>query len=209
VNRILLFRFKFTRINYRQMYQIFRNHLEKFIKVNDEDFEKILFFFEVKTFSKKEILLEEGQVCRNNYFVLKGLIRKFYINEKGTEQTTEFAIETWWMTDNISYEHKTPSEFYIQTVEKSEVLVISNEAQERLLDAFPVMEKYFRIVYQRAVAALQNRVKYIFSFSKEEFYLNLRQKYPEFVQRVPQYLIASFLGFTPEYLSELRKKIVS
>ncbi len=191
------------------MSQTFKTHLEKFIKVSDEEFEKILSFFEVRTFGKKEILLEEGQVCRYNYFVLKGLIRKFYINEKGTEQTTEFAIETWWMTDNISYEHKTPSEFYIQTVEKSEVLVISSEAQEELLEEFPIMEKYFRIVYQRAVAALQNRVKYIFSFSKEEFYLNLLHKHPEFVQRVPQYLIASFLGFTPEYLSELRKKIVS
>lgn len=191
------------------MSQIFRSHLEKFIAINDDDFAQVLSFFEVKTFSKKENLLAEGQICRHNYFVLKGLLRKFFITEKGTEQTTEFAIETWWMTDNISYEHHTPSEFYIQTVERSELLVISHEAQERLLGAFPVMEKYFRIVYQRAVAASQNRVKYIFSFSKEAFYLNLLQKHPAFVQRVPQYLIASFLGFTPEYLSELRRKIVS
>ena len=191
------------------MSQIFRHHLEKFIKINDDDFTRILSYFEVKTFAKKENLLDEGQICKHNYFVLNGLLRKFFITEKGTEQTTEFAIETWWMTDNISYEHKTPSEFYIQTVEKCEILVISNDAQEELLEQFPVMERYFRIVYQRAVAASQNRVKYIFSFSKEEFYLNLLQKYPDFVQRVPQYLIASFLGFTPEYLSELRKKIVS
>ncbi len=191
------------------MSKIFRKHLEKFIKINDEDFDKILSYFEIKSFAKKENLLEERKVCRHNYFVLNGLLRKFFITEKGTEQTTEFAIETWWMTDNISYEHHTPSEFYIQTVEKSEILTITNESQEKLLEVFPVMEKYFRIVYQRAVAASQNRVKYIFSFSKEEFYLNLLKKQPAFVQRVPQYLIASFLGFTPEYLSELRKKIVS
>ena len=191
------------------MSHIFRNHLEKFIKINDEDFEKILSFFEVKTFGKKENLLVEGQICRSNYFVLKGLLRKFFINEKGTEQITEFAIETWWMTDNISYEHKVPSEFYIQTVEKSEILVISNDSQEKLLEEFPVMERYFRFVYQRAYAANQMRVKYIFSLSKEDFYFNLLKKQPEFVQRVPQYLIASFLGFTPEYLSEIRKRIVS
>ncbi|MBV6880687.1 Crp/Fnr family transcriptional regulator [Epilithonimonas ginsengisoli] len=191
------------------MSQIFRNHLEKFIKINDDDFEKIFSYFEVKTFANKEDLLEEGQVCRHNYFVLKGLLRKFFINEKGTEQTTDFALESWWMTDNFSFEHKSPSDFSIQAVEKSEVLVISNDAQEKLLEELPVMEKYFRIVYQRAFAANQRRVKYIFSFSKEEFYLNLLKKYPDFVQRVPQYLIASFLGFTPEYLSELRKKIVS
>lgn len=190
------------------MSQIFRNHLEKFIKINDDEFDQILSFFEVKTIAKKVNLLEEGQICRHNYFVLNGLLRKFFINEKGTEQTTDFALECWWMTDNFSYEHKTPADFSMQTVEKSEVLVISNESQQKLLEEFPVMEKYFRIVYQRAFAANQRRVKYIFSFSKEDFYLNLLQKYPEFVQRVPQYLIASFLGFTPEYLSELRKKIV-
>lgn len=191
------------------MSEIFRNHLEKFIKINDDDFKKIFTFFEVKTFAKKIDLLQEGQVCKYNYFVLNGLLRKFFINEKGTEQITEFAIETWWMTDNISYEHKVPSEFYIQTVERSEVLVISSESQEKLLVEFPVMERYFRFVYQRAYAANQMRVKYIFSLSKEEFYFNLLKKQPAFVQRVPQYLIASFLGFTPEYLSEIRKRIVS
>lgn len=191
------------------MSQIFRTHLEKFIKVNDEDFEKIFSFFEVKVFVKKVNLLEEGQISKHNYFVLNGLLRKFFINEKGTEQITEFAIETWWMTDNISYEHKVPSEFYIQTVEKSEILIISGDAQEKLLEEFPVMERYFRFVYQRAYAANQMRVKYIFSLSKEDFYFNLLKKQPAFVQRVPQYLIASFLGFTPEYLSEIRKRIVS
>lgn len=191
------------------MSQIFKTHLEKFIKINDDDFEKIFSFFEVRTFAKKVNLLDEGQICKYNYFVLDGLLRKFFINEKGTEQITEFAIETWWMTDNISYEHKVPSEFYIQTVEKSEILIISGDAQEKLLEEFPVMERYFRFVYQRAYAANQMRVKYIFSLSKEDFYFNLLKKQPAFVQRVPQYLIASFLGFTPEYLSEIRKRVVS
>src|SRR5690606_16162274 len=148
-------------------------------------------------------------VCKHHYFVLKGLLRKFYINEKGIEQTTEFAIETWWITDNIAYEHRQPTEFYIQAVEKSEILYITNENQEKLLTNFPAMERYFRFVYQRAYAAAQMRIKYLFSLSKEEFYFELLRKHPEFVQRVPQYLIASFLGFTPEYLSEIRKRIIS
>jgi len=191
------------------MSQIFKAHLDKFITITDEDFALILDYFEVKNFRKKEILLEEGQVCRQNYFVLKGLLRKFFINEKGIEQTTDFALETWWMTDNFSFERKTPADFSIQTVEKSEVLTISSESQEKLLTDFPIMEKYFRIVYQRAFAANQRRVKYIFTYSKEDFYFSLVKQYPEFVQRVPQYLIASFLGFTPEYLSEIRKKSIS
>jgi len=139
----------------------------------------------------------------------KGILRKFFVNEKGVEKTTEFAIENWWTTDNIAYEYKLASTFYIQAVEKSDILYISLDNQEKLLAAFPVMERYFRFVYQRAYAAAQMRVKYFFSLSKEEFYRDFLRKYPEFVQRVPQYLIASFLGFTPEYLSEIRRRLNS
>ncbi len=191
------------------MSELFRKHLEKFVTIDDETFHKILKYFNTKQVAKKENLLQEGQVCKHHYFVVDGLLRKFFINEKGTEQTTEFAIETWWLTDNIAYEHKQTTSCYIQAVEKTQVLYIDQESQEKLLAAFPVMERYFRFIYQRAYAAAQLRVHYLFSLSKEEFYLSLAHKHPEFVQRVPQYLIASFLGFTPEYLSEIRKKSVS
>ncbi|QIH35113.1 Crp/Fnr family transcriptional regulator [Sphingobacterium sp. DR205] len=189
--------------------ETFRTHLEKFIQIDDNTFEIISKYFDVISIAKKENLLEEGRVCRYHYFVLKGILRKFFVNEKGVEQTTEFAIENWWLTDNMAYEHKLVSSFYIQAVEKSEILYISQENQEKLMLEFPIMERYFRFVYQRAYAAAQMRVKYLFSLPKEQFYRDMLRKYPDFVQRVPQYLIASFLGFTPEYLSEIRKKIGS
>lgn len=188
---------------------IFRKHISKFTALSDVDFEEVFGFFTVHEVAKKETLMEEGQLCRYHYFVLEGMLRQFFINEKGTEQTTEFALETWWLTDNIAYEHQLASSFGIQAVERSRILRISRENQEQLLQQFPQMERYFRFVYQRAYAAAQMRVKYLFSRSKEDFYRDLVRKYPEFVQRVPQYLIASFLGFTPEYLSEIRKKDLS
>jgi CRP-like cAMP-binding protein len=191
------------------MLDIFKKHIAKFTQVSDDEFEEIKKFFDTKEVAKKENLLEEGQLCRHHYFVLNGLLRKFYINEKGIEQTTEFAIETWWLTDNFAYERQVSTEFYIQAVEKSMILYISHEKQERLLEEFPIMERYFRFVYQRAYAAAQKRIKFLFSFSKEEFYFQAINNYPEFVQRVPQYLIASYLGFTPEYLSEIRKRLLS
>lgn len=153
--------------------------------------------------------MEEGEICRHHYFVLQGLLRKFFINEKGAEQTTEFAIETWWLTDNYAYENRLATEFYIQAVEKSTILYITAEKQQQLLEEFPVMERYFRFVYQRAYAAAQKRIQFLFSFSKEEFYFQAARNHPKFIQRVPQYLIASYLGFTPEYLSEIRKKLLS
>ena len=191
------------------MSEIFRNHLDKFISINEEDFNDIMEYFHARKLEKKETSLEAGEICRYHYFVLNGMLRMFFINEKGIEQTTEFAIETWWLTDNIAFEHKQPASFSIQAVEKTELLYISQEEQDKLLGNFPVMERYFRFVYQRAFAASQLRIQYLFSLTKEEFYFNLLRKHPEFVQRVPQYLVASFLGFTPEYLSEIRKKMIS
>jgi len=191
------------------MSNILKKHIEKFAQVSDDEFEEIKKFFDIRDVAKKENLLEAGQICKHHYFVLNGLLRKFFINEKGIEQTTEFAIETWWLTDNFAYEHKIPSQFYIQAVEKSTILYISQDKQDKLLKAFPIMERYFRFVYQRAYAAAQRRIQYLFSFSKEEFYFQAIKNHPEFVQRVPQYLIASYLGFTPEYLSEIRRKHIS
>ncbi|WP_418499322.1 Crp/Fnr family transcriptional regulator [Flagellimonas sp.] len=191
------------------MLEIFKEHIAKFAQIPDDEFEEIIKFFDTKEVDKKEKLLEEGQICRHHYFVLNGLLRKFFINEKGVEQTTEFAIETWWITDNFAYERKIPSEFYIQAIEKSLILYITQEDQEKLLEKFPVMERYFRYIYQRAFAAAQKRIKFLFSLSKEEFYIQAVTNHPEFVQRVPQYLIASYLGFTPEYLSEIRKRHIS
>jgi len=191
------------------MIEIFKKHITKFAQISDDEFEGIKIFFDIKEINKKENLLEEGQICKNHYFVLKGLLRKFYVNEKGSEQTTEFAIETWWLTDNFAYENQIPTEFYIQAIEKSTILFITLEKQKKMLEQFPVMERYFRFVYQRAYAAAQKRIKFLFSFSKEEFYFQALRNHQEFVQRVPQYLIASYLGFTPEYLSEIRKKLLS
>ena len=188
------------------MNHLFKSHLEKFIEINEREFLEIMTFFEVKTIKKKENVLVEGAICRSHYFVLHGCLRKFFINNKGVEQTTEFAVEHWWITDNLAYEHRLPTEFYIQAVEPSEILIINRESQEQLLIKFPKMERYFRFIYQRAYAAAQVRMKYLYDFTKEEFYHHLCKFQPEFVQRIPQYLVASFLGFTPEYLSEIRNK---
>lgn len=174
--------------------------------ITDTEFEAISSFFTIISVKKKQNLLTEGAICRSHYFVLQGCLRKFFINEKGVEQTTEFAIENWWVTDHISYEHRRPSEFFIQAVEPAHLLMITKDKQDELLQAHPTMERYFRFIYQRAYAAAQMRTKYIFGLSKEAFYHHLNNHYPEFVQRIPQYLIASYLGFTPEYLSEIRAK---
>ncbi|WP_418360376.1 Crp/Fnr family transcriptional regulator [Sphingobacterium detergens] len=188
------------------MLEQFKKHLDKFIKVSDDEFTDITGYFEPQTLKKKENLLTEGHICKASYFVLDGILRKFFINEKGVQQTTEFAIENWWMTETFSYINQTPTEFYIQAVQPTEILVIRQNAFNDLMENHPVMEKYFRMVYQKAYAAAQMRVKMLYEHSREELYRQFLKNQPAFLQRVPQYLIASYLGFTPEYLSEIRKK---
>ncbi len=181
-----------------------KKHIRRYIAIDEGDLSAVINFFSPVQIKKKENLLTEGKICRYNYFVVKGCLRLFFVNDKGVEQTIQFAIENWWIADYSSFEKQSPSGFYIQAVEKSEVLALSFIDQEEMLQQFPQMERYFRLMHQRANAAAQFRIKWLYNLSGEERYHQFKERYPEFVQRVPQYLLASFLGFTPEYLSEIR-----
>lgn len=187
----------------------FKAHLHKFITITDEEYTSIVSFFDVMEVKKKQNLVLEGEICRTMYFVVKGCLRKFFINEKGVENTTQFAIENWWITDTFAYERQLQTDFNIQAVEHSTILVIDFKNQELLFAKHPVMERYFRIIYQRAYAASERKLRYLSEFSREELYIHFSTMYPWFIQRIPQYLVASFLGFTPEYLSEIKAKLRS
>ena len=130
----------------------------------------------------------------------------FFLNSKGAEQTVQFAIENWWIADYLSFDNRTRSEFSIQAVEESEILAIDYESQERMLHRYPKLERYFRLIHQKAHSASQSRIKFLYDLSREDLYRHFCNNYPQFVQRIPQYLLASYLGFTPEYLSEIRRK---
>jgi CRP-like cAMP-binding protein len=181
-------------------------HIQKQVAFDVGNADTILAYFRPLQVSKKQNLIEAGHVCTSLYFVVKGCLRMFFLNEKGVEQTTQFAIENWWLTDFIAFPQQKVTDFSIQAVEYSEVLAIDLTAHEQLLAQFPQLERYFRLVYQRAYGASQIRMKYQHDLSHEGMYHHFVTNFPQFVQRIPQYLLASYLGFTPEYLSELRKK---
>jgi CRP-like cAMP-binding protein len=186
-----------------------KKHINKFIKINEQDYDEILGYFTIIEAPKKQNLIVEGKICKSNYFVSSGCLRMFFVNEKGVEQTVQFALENWWLADYTSFSSQKPSGFYIQTVERSELLALDFSSQEKMFQQFPQMERYFRLVHQRAHAAAQFRIRNLYGVSREELYRQFNKLYPEFVQRVPQYLLASYLGFTPEYLSEIRNKRIS
>jgi CRP-like cAMP-binding protein len=191
------------------MHTTLLHHISKYIKQTDISLNVLHKYFKSQNYKKKTFILQEGEICRSLYFVKKGCVRMYFINNKTSEQITQFAKENWWISDYFSFSDNKPSPYYIQTVEYSEILSIDSDSFEALLKEVPEMERYFRIIMQRAVAASQLRTKYMAELSKEEFYLHFCTSFPEFVQRVPQYMIASYLGLTPEYVSELRKKVTN
>src|SRR5690606_5892088 len=145
-------------------------HISKFVAVGDDELVEINRFFKVVNVKKKANLLVAGDTCNQTFFVSKGLLRKFFISDKGVENTTEFALENWWMTDVLSFTNRHSSEFYIQAVENAEVLSLSRENYQRLLHQHPAMEKYFRCIFEKAYGAAQMRIKYQYDFSREELY---------------------------------------
>jgi len=189
-----------------QMYSDLFAHIRRFVPLSDSEAEFLASHLKYRKLKKKEHLLEEGEICTANFFVIKGCIRSYFYNDKGIEQTLLFAIENWWITDYMSLESGKPSHFNIQAVENTEVIAMDKKTQEIVFNAIPQLDRYFRIILQRAYSASQMRIKFIYSLSGEERYRQFNQSFPEFVQRVPQYMLASYLGFTPEFLSKIRAK---
>lgn len=184
-------------------------HIEKFGSIQTGDTGLLESFFAYKTYKKKQLLLSEGQRCFEKFFIVKGCVQLSYRRQNGAEQTIDFALENWWISDFMAFQQGGVAQFSIRAIEPTEVLCISADNQRELLKQLPGMNAYFHLVFQRAYAASQMRLRYLYEFSKEELYLHFVAHFPGFTQRIPQYLLASFLGFTPEYLSELRKKLAS
>jgi CRP/FNR family transcriptional regulator len=180
------------------------SHIQKFITLDNNEAEIVLSYFKLETFKKKQLLLQENQICNKQYFIVKGLVRFYINNNKGIEQTLQFGIENWWITDYLSFQYETPTHFTIQAIENLEVLSIDRKSFEELLDRIPKLEKYFRLVIQKSFGASQVRINYLFTMSAEERFHHMNTMFPEFVQRVPQYMIASYLDFSPEFMSKIR-----
>lgn len=179
-------------------------HIQKFISIDNHEAEIIQTYFELQNFKKKELLLQQGQTANKQYFIVKGLIRFYINNNKGSEQTIQFGIENWWITDYLSFQYKTPTHFNIQAIENLEVLSIDRKSFDELLERIPKLEKYFRLVIQKSFGASQVRITYLFTMSAEERYHHMNNMFPEFIQRVPQYMIASYLDFSAEFMSKIR-----
>lgn len=161
----------------------------------------------VKTFEKKDVLAEEGELCKYVYFIVKGSAYSYIVNDQGDKHAIQFALEGYWITDQYSFFSNRPGMYSIETLEPTEALVINRENFEKICKASHMFEHFFRILIQNAFVALQYRLAKTNSTDAEHRYLEFAKLHPEFVQRIPQYLIATYLGIKPQSLSRIRKEL--
>jgi CRP-like cAMP-binding protein len=190
------------------MYPEILAHIKRYVQLQPHEEQLVCDMLELKKYKKKEFLLEPGKLCPGNYFIVKGCIRQYFVNKKLNEQIIAFGLESWWIADQDSLLNKQPATSYIQTVEACEVLLLTEKNRAALFEQVPAMESYFRIMMQKAFVASQRRIGFLFNMTDEERYRFFSKLNPSFMQRVPQYMLASYLGFTPQFLSRIRAKKV-
>jgi CRP-like cAMP-binding protein len=189
------------------MYELFFQQFNEKVPLTAEEQETIKTNLTPKKLRKKQYLLQEGDTCKYIAFVEKGALKSYVIDEAGTERITQFALEGWTISDLYSFLTGEPATYHIDAIEDAELVLISKAAHEELLQQVPKYETYIRLQITGAYIALQRRLTSIISLPIEERYKNLTTLYPTIVQRVPQHMIASYMGLTPETLSRVRGRV--
>jgi CRP-like cAMP-binding protein len=191
------------------MYELLAEKIREKISLTEEEFEFCKTLFIPKKIRKKQYLLQAGDVCKYTAFVEKGILRSYTVDDKGNEHILQFALEGWWIADMYSFLTGEPSVYDIDALEDTEVLLLTREANERLYEKIPKFERYFRILIQNSMIAMQRRLSGTLSLTAEGKYLKVIEVYPDIIQRIPQHLVASYIGITPETLSRIRKQLAS
>ncbi|MDO9373052.1 MAG: Crp/Fnr family transcriptional regulator [Ferruginibacter sp.] len=190
------------------MYKLFFESFNRKVPLTAEEEKQIKQYLTPKKLRKKQYLLQEGDVCRSVAFVEKGALRAYSVDDKGGEHIIQFGLEGWTIADLFSFLTGEPATYNIDAIEDSELVLISKSAQEELLQRFPKYETFTRLNITGAYLAMQRRLTSIISFTLEERYTNFISLYPDIAQRVPQHMIASYMGLTPETLSRVRQKMI-
>ena len=182
-------------------------YFDKYIILEDDEKHAVSKMFNEKKVRRRQFILQEGDVCKHNTFIVEGCFKMYFVDDKGKEHNLQFGIENWWIGDIASFHSEEPSKLYIEAMENSVVLQINKSDQLALFVDFPKFNRIFRVITENALVSSQRRILQNISSSAEERYLDFLKRYPNFFNRISNVQIASYLGVTPEFLSIVRKKI--
>ena len=189
------------------MFEEIDRSIAKYIRLNEEELSFFHSLLRHRKVPRKTFLLQEGEVCDFEAYIIKGCIRTYYLDKEGVETILLFAVEEWWASDITSFTERKPSNVFIETVEECELLTIDYAGKSRLFEKVPAFERMFRLLVQRSLSVLQQRFYSSISETAEERYLQFLEKYPLVAQRVPQHQIARYIGVSPEFLSKVRSTL--
>lgn len=188
-------------------FEILKTYLQARATFTEQEFDFIKTLFIPRNLRPGESLHQAGELAKYAAFIAKGCLRSYVIDPKGKEHIVMFAPENWWLADNISLATKTPSQYFVDAIEDSSVLLIDPASHEKLVENSPGYAAAFRKGLQRHAAAKDERIVKSLSNSAEERYLDFLKIYPSIATRVPQWMVASYLGLSPETISRIRKKL--
>ncbi|WP_301928795.1 Crp/Fnr family transcriptional regulator [Ferruginibacter sp.] len=180
--------------------------LQKHIHLSNTEQEMLSDFLVFKAIKKRQFLLHEGQVAKEVAFVISGCLRSYSIDPNGFEHILQFAPEGWWITDMYSFISEQEGHLNIDALMDTEVYLLSRKNQLALFDKIPALERYFRIVTENSLVSSRQRLVDSLSLTASQRYGNFCNTYPTLIHDLPQKLIASYIGVTPEFLSKLRNE---
>ena len=183
------------------------NYIRQYVTLSDKDISYLMSKITFRKYLKGQFIIQQGDVCHSQSFVTKGCAKKYFIDNYCQEHVILFLVENWWASDLESFINNKPSIYNVQCLEATEVLQIHQNNIEDVFENVPQMERFFRKIVERAYIAFQKRVIRNFSLSGKEKYLAFKSMYPLIEQRVPQYLVASYLGITKEFLSKIKRQL--
>lgn len=182
-------------------------YLESNLEIDESKILSVVKECPVKKVKKDEFLLRENEYCKYTFFVENGLLRQYSIDGKGKDHTISFAPESWFVSDRESAYFNQPSPYFIQALEDSDVVLLNESFINTLSEKLPSFTNFNNKLLHNHIRHLQNRINMLLSASAEERYLEFMEMYPDILLRVPQTMVASYLGITPESLSRVRKEL--
>ena len=182
-------------------------YFEKYLPFNIEEKQLIEPRVTLRNIKRKQMILQEGFVCKHYSFVVEGCFKMYAIDDKGNEHNLQFAAENDWIADISSFHSEKPSKLFIEAIEPSAILQIERHDLYFLYSNAPKLNIIFKVIIENKFVELQNRVLQNISSTGEQRYLNFLEQYPKLASRLPNTQIASYLGITPEFLSKIRKDL--